>query len=343
MDYAQARKKWESQFPSYQNFSRLIALEIESALKGQGLMSCVHQITNRTKSPERFEEKCGRKRYRDPFREMKDLSAVRVITLFEADTVLVSEAICDHFVIDLEHSHIRAPKSARQLSYRTIHLVAGLSDETASKTEFSGFAEVQVEIQIRSVLQHAWAEIDHDSRYKSDFELPPELERRLYLIAGLLEVADREFNDFRDKRNNLIEEAKKEIAEQQVSSEPLTHVFIEASLELVATKLGFTDSYIKENAGKILSLSNDYCIRTVGDYIPLLNDLEKIFEFSKVLKSYLVNQVKGYNRPMTSGFVIFSGILLQKGLRPWSDGMPIDWVKAASGALKDFKLRNEGI
>src|SRR5690606_5707731 len=56
-------------------------------------------------------------------------------------------------------------------------------------------------VQVRTVLQHAWAEFEHDIRYKG--EVPPEhaheLDRRFTLAAGLLELADQQFSEIRDQ------------------------------------------------------------------------------------------------------------------------------------------------
>ena len=58
-----------------------------------------------------------------------------------------------------------------------------------------------VQVQIRTVLQHAWAEFEHDIRYKGTIpeEHVPDLDRRFTLAAGLLELADREFSQIRDR------------------------------------------------------------------------------------------------------------------------------------------------
>ena len=53
----------------------------------------------------------------------------------------------------------------------------------------------------RQVLQHAWAQFEHDIRYKGTVpeSLAPDLDRRFTLAAGLLELADREFEIIRDR------------------------------------------------------------------------------------------------------------------------------------------------
>src|SRR4051812_13488869 len=53
-----------------------------------------------------------------------------------------------------------------------------------------------VQVQLRTVLQHAWAEFEHDIRYKGTVptEHASEFDRRFTLAAGLLELADQEFS-----------------------------------------------------------------------------------------------------------------------------------------------------
>jgi hypothetical protein len=60
------------------------------------------------------------------------------------------------------------------------------------------------EVQVRSILEHAWAEIDHEVRYKSGVDYPEDVRRRFAAIAGALEILDHEFFDLRDVRNGLI-------------------------------------------------------------------------------------------------------------------------------------------
>jgi hypothetical protein len=64
----------------------------------------------------------------------------------------------------------------------------------------SSSAATKVEVQIRTVLEHAWAEVDHDFIYKPrDIEPPPAVRRRLALTAALLEQADGNLDEVRDQ------------------------------------------------------------------------------------------------------------------------------------------------
>jgi hypothetical protein len=93
-------------------------------------------------------------------------------------------------------------------------------------------------IQVRTVLQHAWAEFEHDIRYKGSIpaEHVPDLDRRFTLAAGLLELADREFTAIRERlRVTMFDQ---DMAEEELTddSEPSTNPRI--ATPVLATYLG---------------------------------------------------------------------------------------------------------
>jgi hypothetical protein len=59
------------------------------------------------------------------------------------------------------------------------------------------------EIQVRGLLQHAWAAVDHEVRYKSGIDFPADLKRRFAAIAGGLEALDDAFMGMRPIREEL--------------------------------------------------------------------------------------------------------------------------------------------
>ena len=81
--------------------------------------------------------------------------------------------------------------------YISVHYVVSLETTRAGLPEYAAFAQLRGEIQVRTVLQHAWAAIDHKLRYKSKEEIPANVRRQLYRISALLETADEEFESLR--------------------------------------------------------------------------------------------------------------------------------------------------
>lgn len=75
-----------------------------------------------------------------------------------------------------------------------MHYVCDLGATRAELPEFVGLSDLKFEFQVRTLLQHAWAELAHDRNYKFSGKLPREMERQLYLYAGMLEIADKGFD-----------------------------------------------------------------------------------------------------------------------------------------------------
>ena len=66
------------------------------------------------------------------------------------------------------------------------------------------FSNLNAEIQIRTVLQHSWASISHELEYKKITKSRSILQRKLFRLASLIELADEEFKSTRDQHNELI-------------------------------------------------------------------------------------------------------------------------------------------
>jgi putative GTP pyrophosphokinase len=82
-------------------------------------------------------------------------------------------------------------------------------------SEYREFAGMPFEIQIRSILQHAWAEIEHDLGYKSKVAVPKEIRRKFARVAGALEAADEDFNEIK----NYLREYESNVA-QSIAADP---------------------------------------------------------------------------------------------------------------------------
>ena len=88
--------------------------------------------------------------------------------------------------------------------------MATINQEREALTEYHRYKNLKFEIQIRTLLQHAWAEIEHDRSYKFSGELPREIKRRFYLVAGTLELLDREFDRLSDEIDIYANDVRKE-------------------------------------------------------------------------------------------------------------------------------------
>ena len=174
----------------------------------------IHAIFNRAKAIDSFKEKIKDPKYDNPQEQITDLAGIRIICYVESDVPLICKVIEDNFDIDKENSSDKSRLlGTDKVGYKSVHYVAKLNSDRLKLPEYKNYIKSKLEIQIRTILQHAWAEIEHDRNYKFSGELPDEIQRRFKLVAGSLELADKEFDRIAseiDKINVQIEKGTKE-------------------------------------------------------------------------------------------------------------------------------------
>jgi predicted RNase H-like nuclease/ppGpp synthetase/RelA/SpoT-type nucleotidyltranferase len=187
-------------------------------------------VTGRAKSVASFAAKANRTLdgvpvYSDPLDEITDQIGVRVITYIHSDVTAVAHLLADQLsVLDDRDMGLETAREGR-FGYSSRHLLVtedtghpgdaedtghtGDAGDTGPLSPMSPLHGRRAQIQVRTVLQHAWAEFEHAIRYKGTIpaEHAPDLDRRFTLAAGLLELADREFSLIRDRLQTTATEA----------------------------------------------------------------------------------------------------------------------------------------
>jgi ppGpp synthetase/RelA/SpoT-type nucleotidyltranferase len=163
-------------------------------------------VSGRTKSIASFAEKATRtldgvRLYTDPLREIGDQLGVRVITYVRDDVDAVADLLGDQVVVNDDRDLGRETASEGRFGYASRHLQIALDAAREGQPAYAHLGGRNVQVQIRTVLQHAWAEFEHDIRYKGTVpaEHAHDFDRRFTLAAGLLELADQEFATIRDR------------------------------------------------------------------------------------------------------------------------------------------------
>jgi predicted RNase H-like nuclease/ppGpp synthetase/RelA/SpoT-type nucleotidyltranferase len=162
-------------------------------------------VTGRAKSVASFAAKAertsgGRRLYTDPLEEITDQIGLRVITYLHSDVAAVAELLGDQMVVLDDRDWGQETASEGRFGYASRHLLVSVEPARAG-TVLEPVRGRHAQVQVRTVLQHAWAEFEHAIRYKGTIpeEHAPDLDRRFTLAAGLLELADREFSQIRDR------------------------------------------------------------------------------------------------------------------------------------------------
>lgn len=170
---------------------------MEKLLEKEGIVPA--QITSRTKTAQSLKGKIERKKiegrsYDNPLSQITDIVGIRIITYYLRDIEEIGNLVRKEFQIDEKNSLDKsAVLGIDQFGYKSVHYIISLSSSRRDLPEWVEFKMFKAEIQVRTTLQNAWAEIDHEIRYKNEENIPIEIRRRIYRLMALLELADEEF------------------------------------------------------------------------------------------------------------------------------------------------------
>lgn len=184
---------YQALYPQLGETAELLKQRLSASLAAQKIGVSV--VLSRVKSPDSLRGKLHRpdKTYRRLL-DVHDLLGLRVVTYFEDGVEEAANVVEKAFAVDFHHSLDKGKQlDPTQFGYRSLHYVCALPAEAEFEALRKAFSEFRFEIQIRSILQHAWAQMEHDLGYKSQESIPLAFQRRFSRLAGLLEIADQEF------------------------------------------------------------------------------------------------------------------------------------------------------
>ncbi|MDR2073281.1 MAG: tetratricopeptide repeat protein [Spirochaetaceae bacterium] len=136
-----------------------------------------------------------------------DLLALRIICPFLEDLSVVEKLIRGNFSVtelDRKGAHF----SFKEFGYESIHLLIQIPLDLTAKWGHCGVEAM--EIQVRTILQDAWAEVEHELVYKAEFTpFDDPLKRRLAAVNASLSLADSIFQEIRSYQRQLNREMGK--------------------------------------------------------------------------------------------------------------------------------------
>lgn len=182
--------KIETLIERYRNLEGLVNERLHEILTDN--VSLMH-ITHRIKTIDSVKGKLERKPdlYSSPD-DIYDILGFRVICYFLNDVDLTAKLISENFRVDRKKSKDKRQLiDAKSFGYVAVHYVCSLPES------YGELSSLLFEIQIKTILQHSWAEIEHDLGYKTEVEVPRNIRRSFSKAASLLEVADDIFAGIR--------------------------------------------------------------------------------------------------------------------------------------------------
>jgi ppGpp synthetase/RelA/SpoT-type nucleotidyltranferase len=193
-----SREEFQQQYnqrrPSYERLATNLQQALKSFLSEQGVSYL--DVLFRVKDADSAYEKISRKEYEHPFEDIEDWSGLRIICYYPDDVAKICSILEKEF--DVQTQEDTATRLApHEFGYRSTHLILTVKDAWMTTTNYRGLGGFKAEVQVRTILMHAWAEIEHKLQYKSTEQVPEQFQRKLYRLSAKFEEADEQFDELR--------------------------------------------------------------------------------------------------------------------------------------------------
>ncbi len=311
-------EEYEKNYNQYSEFCEMLQTLIGQIAKESSIE--LHNISGRVKTKaslsNKIELKSSKPRSGDYkcIHDITDIIGVRVTAFFADDIDKLAAAIEKEFLIDKANSvDKRRVLEPDRFGYLSLHYIISLTEKRINLTEYKKWDGLKAEIQIRTILQHAWAEIEHDLGYKTEAGVPSTIRRRFSRLAGLLELADEEFNGIRNDLQKYEQDVSKSIIKNPDSIEIndvslKSFIFNNPLVGQIDVQIGYeTNTPIEKITDK--NLGNDRIashvqklsylgIKSIGEIEKLLTKYKEIIP--KFARKWVVDDELGYD-PIDDG------------------------------------------
>jgi len=156
----------------------------------------INGIKTRLKNPMSIKDKLERKHLSITIdnieKNLNDIAGVRVVCAFPDDVYMLAEALLkqDDITLIEKKDYIKNPK---ENGYRSLHLIVSVPIFLAREKR-----SMKVEIQLRTIAMDSWASLEHQLKYKKDFDFTPKMEDELFYCAKLSAELDSRMDSLRD-------------------------------------------------------------------------------------------------------------------------------------------------
>jgi len=199
-DLPKARATYDKNRRAYHAVLRTFHRRVRTLLARKGL----HPVmTHRVKEFDSYLSKLARLSKSRPHGRIlvRDLLGLRVVCPFLDESERVQELLVSHLpVVEVEHKGVNL--SLAEFGYESVHLLVRLPKGTPFT--LLPHTKRQCEVQVSTILQDAWARIEHELVYKADRSVPKAaIRRKLAALSATLTLADVVFQETRDDLTEL--------------------------------------------------------------------------------------------------------------------------------------------
>lgn len=250
----------------YEDLCSEVAHILRKGLRKEGVE--IAAVTCRAKTLSSFAEKLIRKSYSTPLTEIEDFAGARIVCLYRTDLKKIEEIVQAEFEV-IEKVDKSADLESDRFGYGAIHYIVKLSS-SHSGARYDGLKDLVCEIQTRTVVQDAWAIIDHHLAYKHEGAVPTVILRKLYGLAAIFENADDQFVQLRAEREKYV----RSIEEVR----PSTEDFLDQEINIDTLEAFLGSKFPKHEASSEAWSTSDLSV-----FMSTYSDFEKLSDLDLIL------------------------------------------------------------
>ena len=159
-------------FTVYEELSRTVGFILDKALIAEGSLPRPQSVQCRAKEVDSLRRRLVETDNLDTQTlelDRRDLAGARIIfyTNNDVDRFISSPLLRQNFEIEEDSFRIHHPiPENKEARYRAVHYTARLREDRIRLPEYARFAGLRCEIQVQTILNHAWSETSHDVLYK---------------------------------------------------------------------------------------------------------------------------------------------------------------------------------
>ena len=266
--------------PVYEKMAEVIPEKLKDFFAEAGII--VAAVEHRVKTGSSIEGKLQLKgdKYQS-IHDITDVVGIRVISFYNDDVDKIASVLERLFEIDWENSiDKRKAHEIDSFGYLSLHYICRIPKSVYNNPEQPEVNQIRFEVQIRTVLQHAWANMNHDIGYKYKMDIPKVYMRNLSRLAGMLELVDDEFSRIRQELTDYRRQMQKLVASGNLDEVPLDGDSFKSYLHI-----GPFDSLMRQIAS-----INQAEIQPVdlSNFLPLFKTMEfkTLGDINKLVRDY---------------------------------------------------------
>ena len=271
--------EYREKLPVYEKMKLVVLNLLRTCLNNNRII--VSGLEARVKTEKSLIGKLELKGYKyHSLEDITDILGARIITFYSDEVDIISALAEKLFDIDWDNSvDKRKMLEIDRFGYVSLHYVCRIPETLYKDPELPQLNKIRFELQMRSTLQHVWANMYHDMGYKSDVEVPIEYQRNMSRLAGMLELADEQFSHIRKEINNYRRNVQSLVASGNFDEVPLNGDTFRSFLELRPFR-HLADKIASINQGEVYedSLMPYYNVlihmdmKTIGDIVRMINE-----------------------------------------------------------------------